>query len=463
MTPRSWRLQAAFGRIPHWNLVPSRLGKSSHHNGVSRIELLFAVRSLAMATGGEGSRQDSGKMGEILPNGGTEVPKCCFSSGCCHDYDRLRELNTDFAINLYQKLVDTENRTNLVVSPSSVASSLGLLQFGAKGNTFNQMESALGYSVHDEDVQDFLQTVYTDLANSSQGTVIHLACALFVQTGTHFSSQFIEQAALWANSNLQLANFSEHRRTATQINQWVTNNTGGGIQTLVSRDALDPGFTQIALVSTMYFKSTWKTKFSSSATQTLPFISTDGSVVKVPMMHQTTDVNYGQFETLSRERFTVVELPYLGNRVSMFVVRPSDRNTPLSCIESNLTSMSIALWTSSMKRIKMDVFLPRFKLQSHSDLRTVLPALGISDMFDPRKADFTGISEYSNLYVSQAIHKAEIEVAEGGTRASGVTAMVLLKRSRMPVFKADRPFLFFLRQAPSGSVLFMGRVTNPLD
>ncbi|XP_072259555.1 serpin E3 isoform X2 [Pyxicephalus adspersus] len=320
----------------------------------------------------------------------------CVSRGYSHSYERLRELNTEFAVRLYQTLVETENRTNLVVSPSSVANSLGLLQFGARGSTFTQIENALGYNVHDESVQNFMKAMHKELGNSSQETSMHLACALFVQTGTSLSAQFIENAAMWANSSLHQANFSEHTWTANQINQWITRNTGG------------------------------------------------------------------QFESSSFEKFTIVELPYLGNTVSMFVLRPTDKNMPLSSIEASLTSKNIALWTSSMKKFKMDIFMPRFKLQSHSDLKALLPALGVWDLFDPRKADFKGMSEDSNVYVSQAIHKAEIEVAEGGTRASGVTAMVLLKRSRMPVFKADRPFLFFLRQACSDSVLFIGRVTNPL-
>ncbi|KAG8585111.1 hypothetical protein GDO81_004896 [Engystomops pustulosus] len=269
-----------------------------------------------------------------------------------------------------------------------------------------------------------MKMMHNELTNSGQDTSIHLACALFVQAGTPISTQFTEHAIQWANSSLQLTNFSESNRTTNLINQWVNRNTGD--------------------------------------TQTLPFISTDGSVVKVPMMHQTADINYGQFETPSFEKFTVVELPYLGNTVSMFVVRPTDRNTPLSSIESNLTSKSIAVWANSMKRTKMDIFLPRFKLECYSDLKRALPGLGVSDLFDPRKADFKGISEQRNLYISQAIHKAEIEVEEGGTRGSGVTGMALLKRSRMPVFKADSPFIFFLRSAASGPVLFIGRVTNPL-
>ncbi|KAG8452802.1 hypothetical protein GDO86_004551 [Hymenochirus boettgeri] len=367
----------------------------------------------------------------------------------CLSYDKLRELNTNFAVWLYQTLLNMENRTNLVVSPSSVASSLGLLQFGARGNTLKQMENVLGYSVHDDSVQEFMKTMFSGLTSSSQNTVIHLACALFVQQGTPFSSNFLRHVALWANSSLHFANFREPSKTATQINQWVNSNTGRGIQNMVPCDDFSPTFTQIALVSTMYFKSTWKTKFSVDDTQTLPFTSIDGSIVNVPMMHQMAEVSYGQYQTPSLGRFSVVELPYPGNTVSMFVIRPLDRNTPLSCIETNLTSKSLALWTSNMKRIKMDVFLPRFKLQSHTDLRNVLPALGAPDLFDLQKADFKGISEQNGLYISQAIHKAEIEVAEGGTRASGVTSMVILKRSRMPVFKADRPFLFFLRQASS--------------
>ncbi|XP_069061544.1 serpin E3 isoform X2 [Pleurodeles waltl] len=370
--------------------------------------------------------------------------------GCCGRHDALEERSTEFAVSFYQKLADTDNRTNLIVSPASVSVSLGVLQFGAQGNTFRQLERALGYNVHDERVQDFLRTVYEELANSSEGIVIRLACALFLQAGIHLSPHFVAQAALWANSSLQTTNFSEPSRTLAQINEWVIHRIGGGMPDFLTLDASASPLTQVALVSTMYFKSTWQKKFSFTDTQTLPFIITEGSILKVPMMHQTADVNYGQFQTPSKHRFTVTELPYLGNKVSMFVVLPSDRITPLCQIESYLTARTIAQWTNGMRKMKMDIFIPRFRIQSNFSLKVVLPTLGITDLFDPRKADFKGISDQDNMYISTAIHKAEIEVTEDGTKASGVTAMVLLKRSRTPVFKADRPFLFFLRQAITG-------------
>ncbi|XP_010285797.1 PREDICTED: serpin E3-like, partial [Phaethon lepturus] len=168
-----------------------------------------------------------------------------------------------------------------------------------------------------------------------------------------------------------------------------------------------------------------------------------------------------QFQTAALEAFSVVELPYLGEKLSMFLVLPSHKRASLSQIESHLSAKTITLWANSLKRTKMDIFLPRFSIQSLFDLKTFFSALGIKDAFDPTTANFKGISEQGSLYISEAIHKAEIEVTEDGTKASGATAMVLLKRSRTPVFKADRPFTFFLRQANTGSVLFIGRVTNP--
>uniref|UniRef100_A0A8C8SMH1 Serpin family E member 3 n=1 Tax=Pelusios castaneus TaxID=367368 RepID=A0A8C8SMH1_9SAUR len=381
---------------------------------------------------------------------------CFLNNGSCDVSDELKELKTEFDIKLYQRLAASENRTNLIVAPASVSISLELLQFGAQGNTFTQLENALGYSIHDQSVQDFLHTRYEEVTNSSQGPVVQLACALFVQAGIHLAPDFIEYAVLWANSSLQKTNFSEPNRTVAQIAEWVSTNTGGGEADSMCLDTVDLPLNQVAVVSTIYFKSRWEKKFSFTDTQSLPFTTAEGFTMKVPTMYHTAEVNYGQFHTASLEQLNVAELPYLGTTVSMFVVLPSDRRTSLSQIESHISAKIITVWANSLKRMKMDIFLPRFKIQNHFDLKMVLPALGITDMFDPKEADFKGISEQSSLYISEAIHKAKIEVTEEGTKASGATAMLLLKRSRTPIFKADRPFIFFLRHVNTGISVFFG-------
>ncbi|NXB71714.1 SERP3 protein, partial [Donacobius atricapilla] len=370
---------------------------------------------------------------------------CCSTKGNCISYDELKELKTEFAISLYRHVSEAENRTNLVVSPASVAASLELLQFGAQGNTFMELQDALGYSIRGNDFMHMVDEAVTD---SSQGTVVEMGCSLFVDTGVQLSPDFAERATRWANSSLLQTNLTDSN--TTHIQERITTDLADGDVRGMTLESAGSSFSQVTLVSTLYFRSIWQKKFSLMDSQMLPFTMPGGSTLRVPTMHHTAEVNYGQFQTAALEAFSVVELPYLGEKLSMFLVLPSHKRTPLSQIESHLSAKTIILWANSLKRTKMDIFLPRFSIQSLFDLKTVLSALGIRDAFDPITANFKGISEQDSLYISEAIHRAEIEVTEDGTKASGATAMVLLKRSRTPIFKADRPFTFFLRQANTG-------------
>ncbi|XP_025909110.1 serpin E3 [Nothoprocta perdicaria] len=382
---------------------------------------------------------------------------CCLTESSCLSHDDLRELKTQFAISLYQHVARAENRSSLVLSPASVAASLELLQLGAQGNTFAELRDALGYSIHDGSTQDLVSAG----PSGGGGGKARPACALFVGAAVELSPLFAARAARWARGSLQQADFSDAGAAAARVRQWIRANTGDGNVPSMSLETAASPLNQIAVVSTMYFKSTWQKKFSFMDTQMLPFTTAEGSTLKVPTMHHTAEVNYGQFQTASLEALSVLELPYVGEEISLLVLLPSHGGTSLARLESHLSASALALWAGSLKRMRMDVFLPRFSIQSNFDLKMAFSALGITDIFDPIKADFRGISEQGSLYVSEAVHKAKIEVAEDGTKASGATAVVLLKRSRTPVFKADRPFTFVLRQANTGSVLFIGRVTNP--
>ncbi|XP_041066863.1 probable serpin E3 [Carcharodon carcharias] len=381
----------------------------------------------------------------------------------CAFQDSIRQLNTEFARNLYQKLTEGEEYRNIVISPVGVTVALELLQLGAKGNTFKQLESALGYTVHDSRVRHFLRSMYGDLTNSTHTPAVQLACGLFLESSIQISPHFSEDTGVWINGSLQRVNFSNLNETATLINKWVNTKSRGEIKDFMSQPIASPSLTQIAVISTMYFKSTWQNPFSLSETQHLSFTKADGSVIKVPMMYQTSAVNYGQIKTGSNQRFIVVELGYLEHAVSMLIIIPSEKKKPISSVEPHITAHTLSTWTNSMRRMKMEVFLPKFKVQNKFNLKTVLTTLGITDLFSPSKADFSGISEQEKLFVSEAIHEAKIEVTEDGTKAAAATAMVLLKRSRALKFKADRPFFFILRHANTGRILFMGRVMDPLE
>ncbi|XP_003962254.1 probable serpin E3 [Takifugu rubripes] len=382
----------------------------------------------------------------------------------------MAELHARFAVGLYQTLAETENGSDLIVSPLSVSVSLGLLQLGAGGNTLAQLEGTLGYNVKDVQVQNFLLHPPRD---GGQGKWLQQTCTLFLQNGVQLLMEFARQATAWANASVIRANFSQPKPSLEQTGSsrdelWHLQAGGSSGELSGSGEAQveAPGWShrqQMALVNTVAFRGVWQKQFQFANTQNLPFTRSDGSSIKVPMMYQATEVSFGQFRTSADQRYTVLELPFLGRTLSLQVVLPSERKTPLSSLESQLTARQVASWDFGLRRTKMDIFLPRFKIQNKFNLRSVLPAIGITDAFNPTTADFSGISAEERLYVSDAFHEVRIEVTEDGTKAAAATSMVLLKRSRAPVFKADRPFLFLLRQTSTGSILFMGRVTNPGD
>ncbi|KAF7657703.1 hypothetical protein LDENG_00022830 [Lucifuga dentata] len=402
--------------------------------------------------------------------------------------DSMAELHARFAVSFYQMLTERENNSNLIVSPLSVSVSLGLLQLGGRGNTLAQLEGTLGYHVNDAPVRDFLLRSHGEVGNSSQDTWLQQTCTLFIQNGVQILTRFTQQAATWANASLIQAN-----RTHSQLErrgQTHGSGEGSGLFLLDSgmkrmsrgrcrqeaaagssqagggeaqAEAVWGGqWQQMVLVNTVSFGGIWQKPFVFTNTQNLPFFLHDGKTVKVPMMHQNTEAHLGQFRTASDQHYTVLELPYTGRSLSLQVVLPGDRKHPLSSLESQLNARQLAAWDTGLRPTKMDVFLPRFKIQNKFNLRSVLPSMGISDAFNPTAADFTGISA-EGLYVSDAFHEVRIEVTENGTKAAAATAMVHLKRSRAPVFKADRPFLFLLRHVNTGSILFMGRVMNPAE
>ncbi|XP_049708854.1 serpin E3 [Elephas maximus indicus] len=494
----------------------------------------------------------------------------CFLGGNGGLHEGLKLLKTEFALRLYQSAAGIRKATNFIISPAAVSIPLEILQFGARGSTRQQLEDALGYTVHDQKVRDFLHAVYATLANSSHRAETELACTLFVQVGTPLSPCFVEQVSRWAGSRLETTNLSKPNRTAVHGDQRASGQMAveicppespcilvmalrrprksvkqeelilapfcrarahalthartrahchcpfrasrsgtclaGFVPCLchqsfhkdfgpssahaqLSRPGFDskffsskalcsppagetPGgpsweqdesaFAQLVLVSSMSFQSTWQKRFSTD-TQLLPFTCAEGLVLQVPMMYQVAEVNYGQFQDPVGQQVGVLELPYLGSTASLFLVMPRDKDTPVAHIEPHLTASIIHIWTNSLRRTRMDVFLPRFRIQNHFNLKSILNSWGVTYLFDPLKANLKGISGQDGFYVSEATHRAEIEVLEEGTKASAATALLLFKRSQIPMFKADRPFIFFLREPNTGFVFSIGRVSNPLD
>ncbi|CAG08281.1 unnamed protein product, partial [Tetraodon nigroviridis] len=309
-----------------------------------------------------------------------------------------------------QTLAGPENGSNLVVSPWSVSASLGLLQLGARANTLAQLEGTLGYNAKDAQVQTLLPPPHG--ATWDRGKGLQQTCTLLLQSGVRLAAEFARQATAWANASVIRANLSQAKRSPEQAgssrDEWWHLQAGGSSGELsgsgeaqVEAPRWDQRL-QMALVDTVAFRGLWQKQFQFTSTQNLPFALPEGGAIKVPMMYQATEVGFGQFRTAAEQRYTVLELPFLGRTLSLQVVLPSERKAPLASLEAQLTAGQVASWESGLRRTKMDVFLPRFKIQNKFNLRSVLPAMGISDAFNPTTADFSGISGRCSSYVSSS-------------------------------------------------------------
>jgi serpin B len=240
----------------------------------------------------------------------------------------------------------------------------------------------------------------------------------------------------------------------TQINDWVADNTNDRIKDLLPAGSVTSD-TRLVLANAVYFNGKWKYEFEESATHEAPFYLADGAMAATPTMFQLSPFKYGQFGG-----FQMLEMPYAGDDLSMVILLPNERDG-LAVLEAALTAELFDASVAGLLQQQVEVRLPKFTFRDKASLRAPLEALGMTDAFN--NADFTGIAD-GGLAISGVLHQTFIDVNESGTEAAGATGVIIGVTSvppPPPVFRADHPFLCALRDAHTGSVLFLGRMADP--
>lgn len=236
-----------------------------------------------------------------------------------------------------------------------------------------------------------------------------------------------------------------------RINEWVKAATNGRIEDIVP--AVIPGAVVMYLINAIYFKAPWTFRFEPSDTRTGPFHLDDGSTRTVPLMTLRRDLPYQE-----HGRFQAVDLPYGGSAFSMTVLLPRP-DVSVDDLAASLDAMKWRDIADSFHETDLELFLPRFRMAYERTLNDDLAALGMVDAFDQR-ADLTRLSPVGDLWISSVKQKSWVDVNEEGTEAAAATA-VAVSESAVPVVRADRPFLFFIRERLSGTILFVGKVASP--
>ncbi|OCT85070.1 hypothetical protein XELAEV_18023232mg [Xenopus laevis] len=380
----------------------------------------------------------------------------------------LSQANAKFAIAFYKNLADSKrDKENIFMSPLSISQAFTMAKLGACNNTLKQLMEVFHFDTVSERASDQIHYFFAKLncrlfrkANKSSELVS--VNRLFGEKSLTFNETYQDISEIVYGAKLWPLNFRDKPELSREIiNNWVSNKTEKRITDVIPKDAITPD-TVLVLINAIYFKGLWKSKFNSENTKMDQFHPAENSNCLTATMYQEGTFRYGSFKD---DGVQVLELPYKGDDITMVLVLPS-QETPLTTVEQNLTLEKLGNWLQKSRELQLSVYLPRFRVEDSFSVKEKLQEMGLVDLFDPNSAKLPGIiaGGRTDLYVSDAFHKAFLEVNEEGSEAAASTAVILTGRSlnlNRIIFRANRPFLVFIREVAINAILFMGRVANP--
>ncbi|MFA5031668.1 MAG: serpin family protein [bacterium] len=380
--------------------------------------------------------------------------------------DLLVKGNNTFAFDLYANLKNNEG--NLFFSPYSISTALAMTYAGARGNTQTQMAKVLHFDLLDTtSLHPAFKNLIVETQSKNKNYQLNIANTLWGQKGYKFLNEFLKITKANYGAGFKEIEFGNTELARKTINSWVEEQTKNKIKDIIRPGTISP-LTQLVLTNAIYFKGNWVKEFdekgNKKGTQEAPFYVKPDKGIQVLMMSQK-----GNFNFVETDKFQAIELPYKGGNLSMFVLLPK-KVDGLAELENSLVSDNLSKWIENLQNHEVRVYFPQFKMTSEFSMAGTLNSMGVTDAFSSQSADFSGMAGDTGLFISTVIHKAFIDVNEKGTEAAAVTVVKMQVESRrpmvrqkqIPVFRADHPFIFLIRDNRSGSILFIGRLINPI-
>ncbi|XP_072284408.1 alpha-1-antitrypsin-like [Pyxicephalus adspersus] len=367
----------------------------------------------------------------------------------CH---KLADSNSNFAFDLFRQVAADHSSENIVLSPVSISTALALLSLGAEGKTQAQIIEGIGFNTSEiskKEIHDGFQHLL-EVLNDDDDSELHVDSGngLFISHGWKILDDFLQKAKDLYDSEAVTVDFQNNEEVKNQINSYVAQKTDGKITDALSTVDKEAA---LVLVNFIYFRANWKNPFDENLTKEGDFHVNKDETVKVPFLSRT-----GFYKTAILDDATLVAVPYEGNASALFVL-PNEGK--LKEVESNLKYL-VKKWKRSSHSSFVDLSIPKFSVSGSFDLKQVLPKFGIVDLFSDG-ADLSGITGAPNLKISQALHKAKINVNERGTEAAGATIAEGVPMMIPIEITFNHPFIFTVYNQETRSVLFMGRVSNP--
>lgn len=363
------------------------------------------------------------------------------------DLTNLVAGNTAFALELFAVLRDASPTANVALGPYSISQALAMLYAGARGETATAMADALHFGADMGTFHPTFNGLDLELLSRNSDILLRNANQAWVRTGVEPNPEYLDVLTDSYGAPLAAIDFGDPESARATINDWVAQVTEDKIPALFPAGTI-AGNTVMVLTNAMYMDAPWKYQFDPRSTAPRQFTLLDETSVQVDTMH------YDEFlPSAAGDGWQAVELPYVGDEVSMVVVVPDD----LEAFEAELTPEGLDAMLGALRDGGIHLSLPRFTFRYQAALEPALRELGLGTLFDGPDLSGMGIG---GVAVSAVQHEAFIEVDEEGTRAAAATG-VAVAESHGPTVTVDRPFLFFIVDQPTRSVLFLGRVLDP--
>ncbi|XP_010382859.1 serpin A12 [Rhinopithecus roxellana] len=365
----------------------------------------------------------------------------------------LTRQNMDFGFKLLKKLASNNPGRNIMLSPLSISTAFSLLCLGAQDSSLDEIKQGFNFrKIPEKDLHEGFHYIIHELNQKTQDLQVSIGNMLFIDRRLQPQRMFLEDAENFYGAETILTNFQNLKITQKQINDFISNKTHGKINNLIKN--IDPG-TVMLLTNYIFFRARWQHEFDPNVTKEEDFFSEKNSSVKVPMMFRSGMYQVGYDDKLS---CTILEIPYQKNITAIFLLPDEGK---LKHLEKGLQVDTFSRWKTLLSRRVVDVSVPRLHMTGTFDLKKTLSYMGISRIFEEH-GELTKIAPYRNLKVGQAVHKAELKMDERGTEGAAGTGVQTLPMETPLVVKIDKPYLLLIYSEKIPSVLFLGKIVNPI-
>ncbi len=373
----------------------------------------------------------------------------------------LIEADNSFGLKLFKEINAEETESNVFISPLSISMALGMTYNGAAGSTEEAMRTTLEFgNLSRGEINESYKSLIELLGSIDSDVEFNIANSIWYRDDFTFEQDFFGRCRDYFDARVSPLDFSQSVAAKDTMNNWVNENTNGKIKQIV--DNVDPLADVMFLINAMYFNGTWTYQFNEEDTKEDTFYLSGGETKICKMMEVRSYFKYFEDSLLQ-----AIDIPYGNGNYSMTVILPQE-DQDIDLMIAGLTNSQWDEWMDSFTEDSVNLFLPKLKLEYKIKdlLKDALTNLGMGIAFDDGEADFTGMYEPGGIFIDRIIHKTFLEVDEEGTEAAAATvvamALTSIEGETYPVIRVDRPFLFAIRENHSGTILFIGKIVDPV-